>query len=297
MGIAIDGAPPSEPGAPPRRVNTLISSLDYFDTIGTPIVRGRDITSADVAGAPPVIVVNEAFVRAHLPGGDPIGRRIGTGFDGLQPVRQVVGVAKDAHDRGLAAAPYPTVYIPFTQFSLPYGSIAVRTALPADTVIPVIRDRLTRLNPSVPLTDFQRLDDRLYESMREPRFYTLMAATCASMAVLFVTFGLYGVVSYSVGRRTSELGIRLAIGAQRGAILRMVLLQGLRMSAAGVALGAGLAWMSSRVLEPLLFEVRPRDPLTFAAAAALVILVTLAAGYGPARRASRVNPIAALRYE
>jgi putative ABC transport system permease protein len=297
MGLAIDGVPAPAPGAPARVVNTLISSVDYFETIGTPLVRGRGFTAADTAGAPPVIIVNEAFVRQHLPEGAPIGRRIGTGFDGLKPVREIVGVVKDAHDRGLAAAPYPTAYIPFTQFSLPYGSIALRSALPADSVIPVIRDRLTRLNPSVPLTDFQRLDDRLHESLREPRFYTLMAATCASMAVLFVTFGLYGLVSYSVGRRTPELGIRLAIGAQRGAILRMVLLQALWMSVAGVALGAGLASLSSRALEPLLVEVRPRDPLTFAAAAALVILVTLAASYGPARRASRVNPIAALRYE
>jgi ABC-type antimicrobial peptide transport system permease subunit len=117
------------------------------------------------------------------------------------------------------------------------------------------------------------------------------------MAVLFVTFGLYGVVSYSVGRRTAELGIRMAIGAPRGTILRMVLVQGLRMGVIGVALGLGLAWMSSRALGSLLFQVRPADPLTFAGAATVVILVTLAASYAPARRASRVNPIAALRHE
>jgi ABC-type antimicrobial peptide transport system permease subunit len=161
----------------------------------------------------------------------------------------------------------------------------------------VIRDRIQRLNPAVPLTDFQPLGQRLHESLREPRFYTLMSTTCASMAVLFVTFGLYGVVSYSVGRRTPELGIRMAIGAPRGTILRMVLGQGLRMGVIGVALGLGLAWMSSRALGSLLFRVRPADPLTFAGAAAVVILVTLAASYAPARRASRVNPIAALRHE
>ena len=297
MGIAIEGVPPPAEGEPARVVNTLISSVDYFGTIRTPIVRGRDFTGADTAAARPIIVVNQAFVRRHLPDGDPIGRRIGTGFDGLTPVREIVGVVRDAHDRGLAVAPYPTVYIPFTQFSLPYGSIALRTAVAPDSVIPVIRDRLHRLNPAVPLTDFQRLDDRLHESLREPRFYTLLATTCASMAVLFVTFGLYGLVSYSVGRRTPELGIRMAIGAQRGAILRMVLLQGLRMGVVGVALGIGLAWMSSRALASLPFQVRPADPLTFASAAGIVILVTLAASFAPARRASRVNPIAALRHE
>ena len=135
------------------------------------------------------------------------------------------------------------------------------------------------------------------ESLREPRFYTLMAAACAAMAVLFVTFGLYGLVSYSVGRRTAELGIRLAIGAQRGAITRMVLGQGLRMAIAGVALGLGVAIAGARALESLLFGVQPMDAPTFAAAALVVIAVTLAASYAPARRASRVNPIAALRHD
>jgi putative ABC transport system permease protein len=297
MGVAIDGAAPPAPGEPPRRVNTLISSVDYFDTIRTPIVRGRDFRDADTAATTPIVIVNEAFVRRHLPDVDPIGRRIGTGFDGLTPVREIVGVVRDSQDRGLAVAPYPTVYIPFTQFSLPYGSIALRSSVAPDSLIPVIRDRIQRLNPAVPLTDFQPLGQRLHESLREPRFYTLMSTTCASMAVLFVTFGLYGVVSYSVGRRTPELGIRMAIGAPRGTILRMVLGQGLRMGVIGVALGLGLAWMSSRALGSLLFRVRPADPLTFAGAAAVVILVTLAASYAPARRASRVNPIAALRHE
>ena len=161
----------------------------------------------------------------------------------------------------------------------------------------VIRDRLTRLNPAVPLTDFQALDTRLRESLREPRFYTLMAAACALMAVLFVTFGLYGLVSYSVSRRTSELGIRMAIGAERATILRMVLWQGLRMAALGLAAGLGLAVLLSRALASLLFQVKPIDPLTLFAAAAIVVSVTLAASYGPARRASRVAPITALRYE
>jgi putative ABC transport system permease protein len=241
--------------------------------------------------------VNEAFVRRYLPDDEPIGRKIGTGFDGLEPVREIVGVVRDAQDRGLAVAPYPTAYIPFTQFSLPYGAIALRIGVPAESIVPVIRDRLHRLDPAVPLTDFQMLTDRLHESLREPRFYTLLAVTCAGMAVLFVTFGLYGLVSYSVGRRTTELGIRMAIGAERGTIVRMVLGQGFRMALTGVALGLGLALVSARVLESLLFEVQPVDPPTFAAAAAIVMIVTLAASYAPARRASRLNPVTALRQD
>jgi hypothetical protein len=295
MGLAIEGVEPDR--HVPRRVNTLITSAGYFKTIRAPVIQGRDLTDADDGASEPVIVVNEAFVRRYLPDLPVPGRKIGTGFDGLKPVRTIVGVVRDSQDRGLGALPIPTVYIPFRQYALPYGSIALRTATPADLIVPVIRDRLFRLNPEVPLTDFQTLNDRIHESLREPRFYTIVATTCAGMAVLFVTFGLYGLVSYSVGRRTAELGIRMAIGATNTMILKMVLLQGLRMAAVGVLLGLGLAILLSRTLESLLFQVNPIDPPTFAAAAVLVILVTLAASLAPARRASRVNPIAALRYE
>jgi hypothetical protein len=261
------------------------------------VVRGRDFRDADSRDQPAVVVVNEAFVRRHLPTGDPIGRRIGTGFDNLKPVREIVGVVRDSHDRGVTVAAFPTVYVPVAQFSLPYGAIALRTAAAPDALAPVIRDRLHRLNPSVPLTDFQKIDRRIFESLREPRFYTLLAATCALMAVLFVTFGLYGLISYSVGRRTAELGIRLAIGAQRGAIVRMVLGQGLRLAAIGVTLGLAIAVAGTRALSTLLFGVAPVDAPTFAAAAAVVGLVTLAACYAPARRAGRVSLVGVLRNE
>jgi putative ABC transport system permease protein len=297
MGLAIERVPPPGRGAPPRVINTLVSSVDYFATMRIPVVAGRDFTGADTGSSRPVIVVNEALARRYFPNGDAIGRRIGTGFDGMEPVREIVGIVKDSHDRGLAAEPYPTVYLPFTQFALPYGSIALRTGVAPDGLIPVIRDRLSRLNPSVPLSDFQTLDRRLHESMREPRFYTMMAAACAAMAALFVTFGLYGLLSYAVSRRTSELGIRMAVGADASAIRRLVLVQGLRMSGGGVVLGLALSLVFTRFLRSLLFQVEPLDPVTLGTAASTVVAITLAASYAPARRASRVDPIAALRHE
>jgi putative ABC transport system permease protein len=297
MGLAIDGVPSPPRSEPARVVNTLVTSPGYFETMGTPLARGRGFTEADAADGRPVIVVNEALVRRYLPAGDAIGRRIGTGFDGLKPVREIVGVVRDSHDRGVAAEPVPTVYIPFQQFALPYSAMALRTALPPESVIPVVRDRLRRLNASVPVTNFQTVDERLSEALREPRFYTVMAAVCAGMAVLFVTLGLYGLISYSVSRRIAELGIRMAVGAQRAAILRMVLLHGLRLAIGGAAIGVGLAVLCSRALRSLLFQVQPLDPATFSLAAAVVVSVTLAASYVPARRASRVDPITALRCE
>ena len=295
MGFSIDGIP-----APPERrrvVNTLVASGSYFTTVGIPIVRGRGFSASDRAGTNPVILVNEAAARQFFGAVDAIGRRVGTGFDGLKPVREIVGIVANVHDRGLQAAPVPTVYVPFEQFSLPYGAIALRTAVTPETIIPVIRERLNRLNPTVPLTDFQTLDRRLTESLREPRFYTLIAAGCAVMAVLFVTFGLYGLVSYSVSRRTAELGLRMAVGAQPGSIQWMVLGQGLQLAVTGVLLGLLLAFFATRSLQSLLFEVRPLDPLTFSAAALLAVAATLAASYGPARRASRIDPLTALRHE
>jgi predicted permease len=296
MGLAIEGATLA-PGAPPRVVNNLITSVDYFSTMSTPVLRGRDFRPTDNKEGPPVIIVNEALARKYFPNEDALGRRIGTAFDGGRPVREIIGIVKDSKDRGLAREPYPTVYIPFPQFALPYGSIVVKTQAPASEVIAEIRQRLAKLDPSVPLTDFQTIENRVYESLEEPRFYTMMAATCASMAVLFVSLGLYGIVSFSVSRRTPEFGIRLAFGAQQSTIFRMVLAQGLRMAAAGVALGLLLSMLFTRVLTALLFQVRPMDPLTLGTAAAIVVVVTLLASYIPAYRASRVSPIVALRYE
>jgi putative ABC transport system permease protein len=297
MGVSIDGVPPEEPGAPPRVANTLVSSVNYFATMQMQMVRGRDFADTDASTSPPIIIVNEAFVRRHVPTGNPLGRRVGTGFDGLRPVREIVGVVADTHDRGLGAQPIPTVYIPFQQFALPYSAVAVRTRLPMASLVPVVRDRLTRLNPAVPLTDFQRVDERIHESLREPRFYTVLAATCALMAVFFVSFGLYGLVSYSVSRRTFELGIRMAVGANRRAILGMVLMQGLKLSVIGVLAGLLIALVSARALRAQLFQVQPMDPLTLTLAATVVIAVTLVASYAPAYRASRVSPLTALRHE
>src|SRR5204862_1629041 len=158
-------------------------------------------------------------------------------------------------------------------------------------------DRLNRLNASVPLSDFQSLDNRVHESLREPRFYTVLATVCASMAVFFVVFGLYGLVSYSVSQRTAELGIRVALGAQSATVLRMVLLQGMRMAAAGVAVGVALAMAVAPALRSQLYQVQPLDPATLTGAALTAVIVTALAALVPAYRASRLNPVSALRRE
>ena len=166
-----------------------------------------------------------------------------------------------------------------------------------ESILPEIRRRVALVDPNVALTQLTTIEARLRKTLDAPRFYTIMAVACAVMAVLFVTFGLYGVISYAVSRRTSEIGIRMALGARREKILRGVLWQGLELSAIGVAIGIALSLGATRLLSTLLFEVKPIDPASLAIAAALVVAVTIAASYIPARRASNVHPMTALRHE
>jgi hypothetical protein len=260
------------------------------------IVRGRRLAETDREGASKVVVVNEAFVKRFFPDGRAVGKRIGINFDG-GALREIVGVVADIHDRGLDRGATPTLYIPFRQFALPYGSMAVRTAADPTTVFPEIRSRLQRIDNAVPLVDFQTLDMRLSQSMAEPRFYTYLAAICAGMALAFVMLGVFGIVSFSVSRRTPEFGIRMAIGASRAKIVVLVLRQSVVMAVAGTAIGLWLALLFGKVLGKLPFRVEVAKGTTLVWAVGIVSLVVIAAGYLPARRASRVSPLAALRHE
>jgi putative ABC transport system permease protein len=277
--------------------NTQISSEDYFQTVGVSLLEGRDFTAADADGAPEVVIVNESLARKAFLNQDPIGQKLITMFDDDDAPRTIIGVIRDTRDRGLDAKTVLTVYLPYEQFAQAYGSIAVRTNLPFSAVVPEVRRRIAQIDPSVPLTNFQTIDERIHKTLDEPRFYTLMAGACALMAILFVTLGLYGVVAYSVSRRTAEIGIRMALGARRSGILQMVLAQGVQLAAIGVVVGIALSLAASRILTSFLYQVKPSDPAVLAAASALVIVVTLLASYFPARRASNVDPIVALRHQ
>ena len=192
------------------------------------------------AGAPFVAIINDTLARQYFPNGDPLGRRITTMFDGSN-AREIIGVIHDIHDRGLNAKPVATVYVPYGQFTLGYGGVVARAAGSPESIIPEIRRRMALVDPTVPLKNLTTIKARLRRTLDAPRFYTILAVACAVMAVLFVTLGLYGVISYGVSRRTSEIGIRMALGAPRESILRGVLGQGLAMAAAGVALGIAIS--------------------------------------------------------
>jgi putative ABC transport system permease protein len=277
--------------------NTLIASAGYFKTIEMPIVQGRAFTEEDVASRQPVLIVNETLARRFFPNGDALGSKITTMFDPESGPREIVGIVKDAKDRGLGSKSISTSYTPMMQFALSYGSMAVRAQFPPQSLIPEIRARLAKVDSAVPLTDFQTINERIYKSLEEPRFYTVLATTCALMAVLFVTLGIYGLIAHSVSQRTPEIGIRMTLGAEKKAILKMILSQGMKLAALGIVLGLGLSLAFTRLLQNLLFEVKPIDPLSMIASCAFLAGVTLLASYIPARRASRVDPMTALRYE
>jgi predicted permease len=276
--------------------NFQVTSEDYFNSAGIALSRGRDFSKADTAGAPRVAIVNETLARQYFPNADPVGKRITVMWDGSNS-REIVGVIHDIHDRGLSAKPAPTVYVPYGQMALAYGGVVARTSAPPETIIPELRRRITAVDPGVAVKNFSTIAARLRRTLDAPRFYTAMATACALMAVLFVTLGLYGVISYAVSRRTSEIGIRMALGAPGASIRRGVLVQGLQMAVAGVAMGIALSLAATRLLGTLLFEIRPIDPPTLVISATLVILVAVAASYIPARRASLVHPMVALRQE
>jgi predicted permease len=294
-------APEGVPSQGQTRAETLMTSADYFETVGMSVVRGRGFLSTDTAESRPVAIVNEAFVRMYFPDDKPLGRRIFSRLDpvigGEEKAREIVGIVNDTRDRGLRNEPLPIIYLPFRQVTFPWGAFALRTEVTPTAIIPEIRRRLRAIDRDVPLVDFETLGERVYESLKEPRFYALLAVSCALMAVLFVTVGIYGVVSYAVSRRTLEFGIRMALGSSAGGVLRNVLAHGIRMALLGTAFGILLAVAITRLLESFGFVVKPIDIPAFGASIVIAFAVTLFAAYVPARRAYRQSPMTALRYE
>ena len=295
--FVIGDQPASKNSGNPMYVNSQIASNDYFRMMGIPLTQGRDFTASDTANSPKVMIVNQTLARKFFPKGDAIGSRARVMYDDQRPAREIVGIVKDTHDRGLGAPAVATSYVPLTQFAMGYGGIIVRSALQPQELIPLIRESVGRVDSNIPITGFQTIDDRIFESMREPRFYTVLATACAVMAIIFVTLGIFGLVAFSVSQRTPEIGIRMALGANRVTILRMVITQALWLALFGIILGLGLSFSFTRLLQSFLFEVNPIDPLTLVLSSLFLAGVTLFASFIPAFRASRVDPMVALHYE
>ena len=289
-------------GQPPPKLYVGKPKIDagYFKTMGIPLLAGREFTPADTAEAPKVAIVSERLVREYFPRGpaDALGRRVRSGGDG--DLMTIVGVVADVRQFGLDQEPEAMLYVPFQQenaaFFLQFVSFVVRTTTPA-SVVEGVRTEIRRAAPDLPIESTATMDEAVAASVAEPRFRTLLLALFAIAATLIATCGIYGLMAYAVTQRRREIGVRMALGAEQRDVLRLVLMRALRVVAAGVLLGLAGAFAVTRVLQTFLFEVKPTDPLAFTLVTLVLMAVGLTAAWLPARRATRIDPVAALRAE
>ncbi|HUY14490.1 MAG TPA: ABC transporter permease [Terriglobia bacterium] len=276
------------------------ASAGFFSTLGIPLIRGRLFNAQDGPDAPNVAVISETLAREKWPHENPIGQVIDFGnMDGNLKPLTIVGLVGDIRAEGLDQPPSPIIYVDYRQRGLSVNTspaIVLRTALPASAIVPAARSIFHDLDPNIPV-QFSTFAEALGGWMAERRFLLLLAGVFAGAALALAAVGIYGLVAHSVTRRTQEIGIRIALGAQRGDVLRLVIGEGARLAAIGVVIGIAVSLVSTRLISSLLFGVRPTDPGTFAAVSLVLISVALFACYIPARRAMKVDPMVALRNE
>jgi predicted permease len=276
--------------------NANVVGPRYFRTIGVPIVAGRDFDDRDVEGAPPVVVVNETTTNMHFPGENPIGQRVSVeGPNG--PWREIVGVVRDSKYGALAERAAPVVFLPLAQNHETGMTLYVRASVPPATLVSSIRREIQRLEPHLPVPNIQTVTETIGTSLYAARMGAWLLAVFGGLALLLAAVGIYGVLSFSISRRTREMGIRLALGAGRLQVFLLVLRDGMVLVAVGMALGLAAGLAGTRSLASFLYGVSTFDVPTFAITIAILAAVAFAACAIPARRAMRVHPIAALRYE
>jgi putative ABC transport system permease protein len=293
---------PTAPGTnQPMAVETTVSP-GYFRTLGVSLLRGRLFDDSDRGRKDGILIINETMARRYFRDQDPVGQKIKTGDAGPKtPWETIVGVVSDVKYTGLDTAPEPTLYVPYfeqgwTSFSREMFLVVRATGDPK-SLEHSLRSTVLGLDPDLPLTHVRTMNEFLSRSVAEPRFRTVLLGAFAAMALLLAAVGIFGVMSYVVSRRTQEIGVRMALGASRAQVLRMVLGEGMRVALIGTAIGLVEAFALTRLIRSWLYAVLPADPLTFVAIPSVVMIVAALACYLPARRAARVDPIITLRYE
>jgi putative ABC transport system permease protein len=268
-------------------------SPQWFQTMRVPLLHGREFSDADDAKAPKVVIVNESFARRYWPNENPVGKHIVVGR-GPAP-DEVVGVAADIKNKGLDQETQAQLYLPFKQLPWSDMNLLVRTAVAPKSILSAVRAQISVVDPDQPITNIQTVDELMDNSRSQPRFTMLLLGTFSATALLLAIIGIYGVLSYSVVQRQQEFGIRLALGAEYGDILREVVRQGLMLAGAGIAVGLAAALLLTRLMASLLYKVSARDAMTFVFTPVIFVIIALLASYLPARRATKIDPIEALR--
>jgi putative ABC transport system permease protein len=287
-----EGQPEVELG---RRPIVLIESIspEYPKTMRMPLVQGRGFNDADDAAAAQVVMVNQAAARRFWPGADPIGKLVWVGT--MPTPRQVVGVLRDVKNDALATPAQPEIFFPFLQLASPMLFITLRTAVDPHSIAPELRAQIMAVNRGQPITGLQTMEERLESATAQSRSMMLLIGIFSGTALILAVVGIYGVIAYSVAQRTQELSIRIALGASRAEIFRLIIGNGLRLAAAGILIGIVASFALTRLMANLLFETSATDPVTFLACAVVFTAVAALASYLPARRAMRINPSDALR--
>ncbi len=302
FGLTVDGyTPPPGTGA---KGDWQIVTDGYLEAMGERLVRGRAISAADRTDAMPVALINEEMARLYWPGRDALGGRFTIGRGGAsRPAITVVGIVADVRHNGITDVVKEKFYVPHTQWHKSVGNpvrgmtLVVRSAQDPRALVAPVRALIREMDPNLPVADIRTMDDVVSATLSAPRFTTVLMGVFAALALALSAIGIYGVLSYVVSRRTREIGIRVAIGAGRPQVLRLILMDGLGLALVGVAVGLAAAAGLSRLLTSLLHGVTPADPATFLAVAAALTLVALLASLIPAWRAASLDPVRALKSE
>jgi putative ABC transport system permease protein len=297
LAFEIVGKPPLQ-ARTAETANYVPTSPHYFSVMGIPLLRGRLFNESDSSSSAAVVLISDALAKRYFPNENPLGRHLMFGFPANGMVsREIVGIVGDIHDVSLGKEPGPMLYVPFAQAPLYGGEVVVKSTLSASAVVGAIRAITHSIDKNLPVTDIVSLPDVLHASVAQPRFRTLLLGLFGAVALMLAAVGIFGVISYSVSRRTHELGIRMALGAQPGSVLGMILRETLALTLIGIAVGLPCAVATARLVTHLLFNVTPYDPLTLALVSLMLVAVGALASYIPARRAMKVDPTVALRYE
>ena len=279
-----------------NEIYRLVVSPSFVDVMGIPVVMGRGFTDRDDANAAKVVMINQAAAAKYFPNQNPIGQRFGSSPETTGQL-EIVGVLRDTKYEGVREKVQPTQYVPFRQTRMTAAVFEVRTAGLPTAAMSAIREAARQIDPNLPLTDVSTQIEQVEQRLQQEKLFAQAYSLFGALALLLASIGLFGVMSYNVSRRTNEIGIRMALGAQRGQVLGLVMRESMLLVVAGIAAGLAIAFFAGRLVTTLLFGLPPRDPMTMFAAVAVMAIVSAFAGYLPARRASRVDPMIALHYE
>jgi predicted permease len=285
-----------QPGGRGNGIHRLVISPGFFETMEMPLILGRAFADRDDVTAPKVVVINEAAARKYFANENPLGQRFGTSVESSGDL-EIVGVLRDARYDSVREPAPPTMYVPYTQHRVSSAVFEVRTAGDPVNAIGAIREAVKQIDPNLPLTDVSTQSEQIERRLLQEKLFARAYALFGGLALMIAAVGLFGLMSYSVSRRTNEIGVRMALGAQRGDVLRLVMNESMVLVLVGIGVGVAVALAAGRLVATLLFGLSPTDAGTMAAAGVVMVSVSAIAGYLPARRAARMDPLVTLRYE